>query len=88
MKAIAEIRTADLNADSQRTAVNAATAILEQQGLSPQPRGMGTEVSGEIDAVLDAVKHIHAQLHAAGHGRLSTTLTVETRVDRSPSLER
>lgn len=88
MKAIAEIRTTDLNNDSQRPAVDATQAILERQGLEPRSRAMGTEVSGEIDTLLEAVKHIHMQLHAAGHARLSTTVTIETRSDVTPSLER
>jgi len=88
MRAIAEIRTADLNNDSQRPVVDATHAILEREGLSPRSHAMGTEVSGEIGVVLEAVEHIHTQLHAAGHGRLSTTVTIETRSDETPTLER
>ena len=82
MKTVAQLRVTDLDAThSQSEAVEAARSVLHGKGLEIKMHQMATDVEGDIDEVLDAVKVIHTQLHAAGHSRLATTLTVETRQD-------
>lgn len=89
MHAIAQIQVNDLGLRaSQRTAVDAALAILDGWQLQVDRGAVATELEGPLEDVMHAVRDIHAQLHAAGHARISTSLTVETRSNASPSLER
>mmetsp|Transcript_13427 Transcript_13427/g.34387 ORF Transcript_13427/g.34387 Transcript_13427/m.34387 type:complete len:146 (+) Transcript_13427:87-524(+) len=46
----------------------------------------GTNVEGEMEDVLDAVRACHEMLHAEGVPRLSTTLKLGTRTDKHASI--
>jgi uncharacterized protein (TIGR00106 family) len=48
--------------------------------------GQGTNVEGELDDILAAVKAIHEVLHAEGTVRLATFVKIGTRTDKEPSL--
>jgi uncharacterized protein (TIGR00106 family) len=61
--------------------------ILLKAGLKTKLHGYGTNVEGEWDQVMQAVKECHQALHAMGVPRISTTLHLGTRVDREQTLE-
>ena len=46
----------------------------------------GTNIEGEWDAVMAAVKRCHEVVHQLGAPRISSTLKVGTRTDRSQSM--
>lgn len=67
--------------------VAACQKILEQSGLSYQMHAYGTNVEGEWDAVFAAVKQCHERVHAMGAPRISTSIKLGTRTDRSQSMQ-
>ena len=61
--------------------------VLKEAGLKTQVHAYGTNIEGEWDAVLAAVKRCHQVLHKAGVPRISTVLKLGTRIDRDQSME-
>jgi len=61
--------------------------IFQQAGLEHRMHAYGTNVEGDWDAVMAAVKQCHERLHAMGAPRISTTLRVGTRNDREQSMQ-
>lgn len=88
MKTIAQLRVNDIDptTSSQRPAVDVAGLVLDQHQLTCRQNALATEVEGELRTVLQAVSDIHAELHRRGVTRISTEVTVETRMDKEPSL--
>jgi uncharacterized protein (TIGR00106 family) len=61
--------------------------ILMRAGLKIRLHGYGTNIEGEWDQVMQAVRDCHQKLHEMGAPRISSTLRLGTRVDREQSLE-
>lgn len=66
--------------------VTACQKVLEQAGLKHQLHAYGTNVEGEWDAVMAAVKACHEEVHRMGAPRISTTIKLGTRVDRDQTM--
>jgi uncharacterized protein (TIGR00106 family) len=62
--------------------------ILSDLGLKHELHAYGTNIEGEWETVMDAVKRCHARVHEMGAPRINTTLKIGTRIDRSDSIER
>jgi uncharacterized protein (TIGR00106 family) len=60
--------------------------ILEDAGLKHELHAYGTNIEGEWEAVMDAIKRCHYRLHEMGAPRISTTLKLGTRTDRDESI--
>ena len=60
--------------------------IIAEAGLESQLHAYGTNIEGEWDAVFDAVKKCHEQIHGMGAPRITTTIKLGTRTDRSQSM--
>ena len=87
MKAVAEVQVIPIGSGvSVRAEVKRAHAILEEAGLNAQLHSYGTNVEGDLEAILAAVRRIHETLHAEGTVRLSTFLKIGTRTDKVPSM--
>ncbi len=71
---------------SVSTYVAACQRVLEHAGLSHQMHAYGTNIEGDWDAVFAAVKACHEAVHALGAPRISTTMKVGTRTDRSQTM--
>ena len=56
--------------------------ILEDAGLHHELHANGTNVEGEWDAVLGAIRRCHEALHAMGIPRIHTDIKLGTRSDR------
>lgn len=61
--------------------------ILKKAGLKTLLHGYGTNVEGEWDEVMQAIKDCHQALHDMGVPRISTTLRLGTRTDREQTIE-
>ncbi|WP_226668906.1 MTH1187 family thiamine-binding protein [Microbulbifer aggregans] len=61
--------------------------VLQEAGLEHQIHAYGTNIEGEWDTVMAAVKRCHERVHALGAPRISTSLKLGTRTDRSQSLQ-
>ncbi len=61
--------------------------IFSSRGLVHQLHAYGTNVEGEWDEVMAAVKACHERVHELGRTRITSTLKIGTRTDREQSLE-
>jgi uncharacterized protein (TIGR00106 family) len=66
--------------------VAACEKVLSDAGLSTKLHAYGTNIEGEWDAVVAAVKRCHEVVHAMGAPRVSTTLRLGTRTDRAQTI--
>ena len=67
--------------------VVACHQILKKTGLKTQLHAYGTNIEGEWDEVMAAVKVCHEKVHEMGAPRITTTIKMGTRVDRSQTME-
>jgi len=67
--------------------VAACEKMLAEAGLKTQLHANGTNVEGEWDEVLAAVKRCHETVHRMGAPRITTLLKIHTRTDRDQTLE-
>ena len=72
---------------SLRDDVAKAHQILKSTGLSVHLHAYGTNVEGNIDIVLEAIKRIHQELHSDGVPRISTSIRLGSRIDKSTSIQ-
>jgi uncharacterized protein (TIGR00106 family) len=61
--------------------------IIEARGLSHQMHSYGTNIEGEWAEVFDAIEACHAAVHAMGAPRITSTIKLGTRVDKSQNME-
>lgn len=61
--------------------------ILQKAGLKTQLHAYGTNIEGEWDEVMAAVKACHEKVHAMGAPRITTTIKLGTRVDRLQTMD-
>jgi uncharacterized protein (TIGR00106 family) len=88
MKVIADLCVVPLGVGvSLGSYIAACEKILAKAGLKTQLHGYGTNIEGEWDQVMQAIKECHQKLHEMGAPRISSTLHIGTRVDREQSLE-
>ena len=66
--------------------VAACQKVLEEAGLSHTMHAYGTNIEGDWDAVMAAVKRCHEVVHAMGAPRITTTMKVGTRTDRGQTM--
>jgi uncharacterized protein (TIGR00106 family) len=67
--------------------VVACEHVLQEAGLEHRMHGYGTNIEGEWDDVMAAVKRCHEVVHELGAPRISTTMRVGTRTDRSQTVQ-
>jgi uncharacterized protein (TIGR00106 family) len=67
--------------------IAACQKVLEEAGLNIALHSYGTNIEGEWDAVFEAVKRCHETVHAMGAPRITTTIKLGTRTDRSQTME-
>lgn len=67
--------------------VAACEKVLHEAGLKTQLHAYGTNIEGEWDTVMAAVKKCHETVHDMGAPRISTTMRVGTRVDRNQTMD-
>ena len=61
--------------------------VLQKAGLKTHLHAYGTNIEGEWDKVMQAVKDCHVAVHAMGAPRITTTIKLGTRVDQDQSME-
>ncbi len=67
--------------------VAACERILQESGLRYELHANGTNVEGEWDDVMVAIKRCHETLHAMGVPRISTLVKIGTRTDREQCMD-
>lgn len=87
MKATAELSLIPIGTGvSLSSYVAACQEILEASGLEIELHANGTNIHGDWDAVMAAVRACHERVHAMGVVRINSTLKVSTRTDRDSGL--
>ena len=88
MKAIADLSNIPLGRGlSLSSYVAASEQVFTEAGLEPRLHANGTNVEGEWDVVMAALKTCHERLHQMGVPRVATNLRLGTRVDRNQSMD-
>ena len=67
--------------------VAACEKVLTGAGLKTSLHSYGTNIEGEWEDVFAAVKRCHEVVHDMGAPRITTTIKLGTRTDRTQSLE-
>jgi uncharacterized protein (TIGR00106 family) len=60
--------------------------VIREAGLQSQLHAYGTNIEGDWDAVMAAVKQCHERVHAMGAPRITTTIKLGTRIDRDQTM--
>ncbi len=88
MKAIADVCIVPIGVGtSVSREVTVCERILRGAGLKTHLHAYGTNVEGEWDEVFAAVRRCHEALHEMGVARISTSIRVGTRTDKSQTME-
>ena len=61
--------------------------IFDGAGLNHQMHSYGTNVEGEWDAVMAAIRQCHEKMHEMGAPRVGSTIRMGTRIDRDQSMQ-
>lgn len=67
--------------------VVACEKIFAAAGLNHQMHSYGTNVEGDWDEVMAAIKKCHETVHQMGAPRIGTTIRMGTRTDRDQSMQ-
>jgi len=88
MKAIADVCIIPLGVGaSVSKEVTECERILRESGLKTRLHAYGTNVEGEWDEVMAAVRRCHEALHSMGVPRISTSIRIGTRIDKDQTME-
>ena len=67
--------------------IAACQSIFSEAGLKTHLHAYGTNIEGEWDTVLAAVKRCHELIHEMGAPRITTTIKLGTRTDREQTMD-
>ncbi len=88
MKVIADLCVIPLGVGtSVSDYVAACEEVFRQMGLTHRLHAYGTNVEGEWDDVMAAIKRCHERVHEMGAPRISSTLRFGTRIDRDQTMD-
>ena len=87
MKATAELQVVPIGSGvSVREEITRVVALLEGRDFIIQTHASGTNIEGELEDILDAVRSVHESLHDTGTVRIVSYLKLDTRTDKTPTL--
>ena len=66
--------------------IAACQRVLQEAGLKHEMHMYGTNIEGEWDEVMVAVKKCHEVVHQMGVPRISTTIRLGTRTDKNQTM--
>jgi uncharacterized protein (TIGR00106 family) len=88
MKVMVDLCLIPLNGStSVSREIAACQKVLQAAGLEHQLHAYGTNIEGDWDTVMAAVKRCHEVVHDMACPRISSTLKIGTRTDREQSLQ-
>ncbi|MGV6825500.1 MAG: MTH1187 family thiamine-binding protein [bacterium] len=87
MKATAELQVIPLgDSVSVRAQISRIVEMIASLDLNFKTHASGTNIEGDFDDILQAVKSAHELLHEDGSVRVLSYLKLETRTDKTPTL--
>ena len=88
MHVIAELSVVPIGENiSASEHIAACERILQEAGLHVQLHAVGTNIEGDWDSVMPAIRRCHETMHEMGAGKISTTLRLDTRVGKPESMD-
>jgi uncharacterized protein (TIGR00106 family) len=88
MNVIVDLCIIPMNAEiSLSPYIAACQKVLTDAGLSIRLHAYGTNIEGEWDTVMAAIKACHEKVHAMGAPRISTTIKLGTRTDKRQTMD-
>lgn len=88
MKVIVDLCIIPMNAETSLSPyIAACQEVLRSAGLETHLHAYGTNIEGEWDTVMAAIKACHEKVHAMGAPRISTTIKLGTRIDKPQSMQ-
>jgi len=88
MKAIADVCVVPLGVGlSVSEYVAACERIFKEADLNPQLHAYGTNIEGDLDDVIAAIKRCHEEVHRMGAPRISTSIRLGTRTDKLQTMQ-
>ena len=66
--------------------IAACEEIIEASGLTSELHANGTNIEGEWDDVMAVVKKCHERVHEMGAPRITTSMHLGTRTDKSQTM--
>ena len=88
MKVIADVSIVPLGVGvSLSRYIAVCEKVFAQAGLKPQLHAYGTNLEGDWEKVMAAIRECHRALHEMGVPRISTNVRLGTRVDREQTME-
>ncbi len=66
--------------------VAACETVIQKHGLKRELHAYGTNIEGDWDAVMAAVKECHEEMLRMGAPRITTSIRLGTRQDRAQSM--
>ncbi|MFM7469129.1 MAG: MTH1187 family thiamine-binding protein [Vampirovibrionales bacterium] len=67
--------------------IAACEKLILRAGLNHHLHAYGTNIEGDWDAVMAVVKQCHETVHAMGAPRITTTMKLGTRTDKTQHIE-
>jgi len=87
MRATAELQVVPIGSGvSVREEISRVVELLADHAFIIQTHASGTNIEGELEDILDAVRSVHEALHDSGTVRIVSYLKLETRTDKTPTL--
>jgi uncharacterized protein (TIGR00106 family) len=87
MKATAELQVVPIGSGvSVREEISRVVSLLDKYAFIIQTHASGTNIEGDMDDILNAVRSVHEALHDSGTVRIVSYLKLETRTDKTPTL--
>jgi uncharacterized protein (TIGR00106 family) len=87
MRATAELQVVPIGSGvSVREEISRVVSLLADHAFIIQTHASGTNIEGELEDILDAVRSVHEALHDSGTVRIVSYLKLETRTDKTPTL--
>jgi uncharacterized protein (TIGR00106 family) len=88
MKAIADVCVVPIGVGvSVSEYVAVCEELFRDAGLNPQLHAYGTNIEGEWNEVVNAVRQCHERIHDMGAPRISTTIRIGTRTDKDQTMK-
>lgn len=88
MKVIADLSVVPIGVGvSLSKYVAACERVLRDAGLSVRLHAYGTNIEGEWEDVFAAIRRCHEVIHEMGAPRISSTLRLGTRTDRTQTMD-
>ena len=61
--------------------------IFKKHGIEHKLHAYGTNLSGDYDTLMQAIKECHQTIHAKGAARINTTIKLGSRIDKEQSMQ-